>query len=183
MERGRRWSPVSEALALAEFAQLFADPLYYGAGAPSGDGRLALVLPGLFASDWYLWPLRSWLGRVGFRPVRSTLALNAGCPERLSREVERELVRRRRTVPGARPHWAQSGRYASEGDRGSPPRRSVASHPAWIACRPPFANGAMVQQCCGSDAGCQLACGGEHPRPAASRSRLRCAGLWVRVSR
>jgi pimeloyl-ACP methyl ester carboxylesterase len=90
----------SEALALAEFAQLFADPLFYGVGAPRGDGRLALVLPGLFANDWYLWPLRAWLGRIGFRPVRSTLASNVGCPERLTRQVEKELDWRRRSVPG-----------------------------------------------------------------------------------
>jgi len=87
-------------MAFAEFARLFADPLYYGVGAPRGDGRLALVLPGLFANDWYLWPLRAWLGRIGFRPVRSTLAVNAGCPERLTREVEKELARRHGAVPG-----------------------------------------------------------------------------------
>jgi pimeloyl-ACP methyl ester carboxylesterase len=100
MAGGSRASVVGEGRALAEFVQLFADPLYYGVGAPRGDGRLALVLPGLFANDWYLWPLRSWLARVGFRPVRSTLAINAGCPERLSREVEEELARRRRRAPG-----------------------------------------------------------------------------------
>src|SRR3989337_1667153 len=98
---GTRQSPLEgEAFALAEFARLFTDPLYYGVGAPRGDGRPALVLPGLFANDWYLWPLRAWLARVGFRPVRSALAVNAGCPERLRRQVEEELRRRRRTAPG-----------------------------------------------------------------------------------
>ncbi len=89
-----------ETYALAEFAQLVSDPLYYGRGVPRGDGRLVLVLPGLFANDWYLYPLRSWLDRIGYRAVRSTLALNAGCPERLTRQVEESLERRRRSRPG-----------------------------------------------------------------------------------
>jgi thioesterase domain-containing protein len=79
---------------MAEFAQLFADPIYYGIGAKRGDGRHVVVLPGLFGNDWYLYPLRSWLGRIGFRPVRSSLAINAGCPERLTRQIQRELERR-----------------------------------------------------------------------------------------
>jgi pimeloyl-ACP methyl ester carboxylesterase len=93
-------SPVSirnEVFAGAEFASLLTDPLYYGIGAPRGDGRLALVLPGLFANDLYLQPLRSWLSRIGFRPVRSTLAVNAGCPERLTNKIQEELERRRRS--------------------------------------------------------------------------------------
>lgn len=46
------------------------------------------MLPGLFGNDLYLGPLRLWLARIGYRPVRSGLPINAGCPERLSREVE-----------------------------------------------------------------------------------------------
>ena len=46
-----------------------ADPLYYGVGAPRGDGRLATVLPGMFASDFYLRPMRVWLRRLGFRAM------------------------------------------------------------------------------------------------------------------
>ena len=60
---------------------------------PRGDGRLVLVLPGLFANDLYLHPLRKWLTRVGYRPVRSTLAINVGCPERLCVQIESELAR------------------------------------------------------------------------------------------
>src|SRR5712691_1059325 len=96
----REPSIANEPLAAAELARLLSDPLYYGSGAPRGDGRLVLVLPGLFANDWYLYPLRSWLDRIGFRSVRSTLALNAGCPERLSRRVQTELDRRRERRPG-----------------------------------------------------------------------------------
>ncbi len=93
-----RTSPslANEALAAVELGALLASPMYYGAGVPRGDGRLALVVPALFANDWYLYPLRSWLQRAGFRPVRSTLPVNAGCPERLTRQIEVELDRRRR---------------------------------------------------------------------------------------
>jgi pimeloyl-ACP methyl ester carboxylesterase len=93
-------SLATEPFALAEFAQLLADPIYYGFGVPRGDGRLVAVLPGLFGNDWYLQPLRFWLARIGFRPVRSSLAVNAGCPERLSRQVERHIVGRLEANPG-----------------------------------------------------------------------------------
>jgi pimeloyl-ACP methyl ester carboxylesterase len=95
-----RSSLLGEASAVRELAQLLADPLYYDAGVRRADGRPALVLPGLFGNDWYLWPLRAWLGRAGFRPVRSTLVFNAGCPERLRRRVDKQLLQHRRTVPG-----------------------------------------------------------------------------------
>ena len=90
-------SLATEPLALAEFAQLLADPIYYGVGVPRGDGRLVAVLPGLFGNDWYLQPLHLWLARIGYRPVRSSLLVNAGCPERLSRQVERHLDSRLQT--------------------------------------------------------------------------------------
>jgi triacylglycerol lipase len=91
-------SLATEPLALAEFAQLVADPTYYGVGVPRGDGRLVAVLPGLFGNDWYLQPLHLWLARIGYRPVRSSLMVNAGCPERLSRQVERHLDSRLQTL-------------------------------------------------------------------------------------
>ena len=96
----RQASLAGESLAVAEFAQLLADPLYYGVGAGRGDGRHVVVLPGLFGNDWYLYPLRSWLARIGLRPVRSSLAINAGCPERLARQVEQEIERKLAARPG-----------------------------------------------------------------------------------
>jgi pimeloyl-ACP methyl ester carboxylesterase len=50
-------------------------------------------VPGLFGSDLYLEPLRAWLGRIGYRPLRSGLLINAGCPERLSRSVDADVSR------------------------------------------------------------------------------------------
>jgi len=91
----QRLSSVSrEPLALQEFALLMADPVFYGVGVPRGDGRPALVLPGLFANDFYLQPMHSWLGRIGYRPVPSTFWVNAGCPERLTGQAEEALERR-----------------------------------------------------------------------------------------
>ncbi len=83
-------------MAFGEFGRLVADPIFYGRGAPRGDGRPVLVLPGLFGNDWYLQPLLSWLGRIGYRPVPSTFWINAGCPERLTRQAEQALERRLR---------------------------------------------------------------------------------------
>jgi pimeloyl-ACP methyl ester carboxylesterase len=84
-----------ESAALAELGALQRDPVFLGAGVPRGDGRCALVLPGLFGNDLYLQPLHAWLRRIGYRPVPSSLAVNAGCPERLRNQVDRALRRRR----------------------------------------------------------------------------------------
>jgi len=89
-----------EAQALTELAALRLAPVYFGVGLPRGDGRLVLVLPGLFGNDLYLQPLRGWLARLGYRPVRSTIALNAGCPNRLREQVEGELRSRMARHPG-----------------------------------------------------------------------------------
>jgi len=74
-------------------AALF-DPVFWGVGVPRGDGRLVAVLPGLFGGDLYLEPLRVWLRRLGYAPVRSTLAMNVGCPRRLRDRVQAEIVQR-----------------------------------------------------------------------------------------
>lgn len=84
----------SEGRALGEYWQLLRDPVYRGRGVPRGDGRLVLVLPGLFGNDFYLRPLRTWLTRIGYRPVMSMIGINAGCPDRLSRRVLAAFERR-----------------------------------------------------------------------------------------
>jgi pimeloyl-ACP methyl ester carboxylesterase len=85
---------IGELAALAELAELRRNQVYRGVGVEPGDGRLVLVLPGLFGNDFYLSPLRGWLKRIGYKPVRSTIALNAGCPERLTSGVQVSLARR-----------------------------------------------------------------------------------------
>ena len=94
MLQSRRPSPLLEPLALAELAQLITSPIYYRAGIPQDDGRLVIVIPALFAGDLYVHPMRSWLRRLGHTVVPSTLIVNAGCPQRLSRRIENALHRR-----------------------------------------------------------------------------------------
>jgi pimeloyl-ACP methyl ester carboxylesterase len=89
-----------EARAIGELAALHRDPVFYGRGVTRGDGRVVVVVPGLFGNDSYLQPLRGWLGRIGYSPARSTLSLNAGCPDRLRTQIERSLPRRLERRPG-----------------------------------------------------------------------------------
>lgn len=82
-----------EALAWTELTHLIASPVFYGSGVTRGDGRLVLVLPGLFGNDFYLLPMHSWLARMGYKPLGSTLTLNVGCPERLRQRIDLEVQR------------------------------------------------------------------------------------------
>lgn len=72
---------------LAEFGLLLSDPVFWGVGVPRGDGHPVLVLPGLFAGDSYLQPLRGWLRRSGYTPVRSGLERNPGWSKGLVQEL------------------------------------------------------------------------------------------------
>jgi hypothetical protein len=57
----------------AELGRLLIGPVYYGAKEERGDGRVVMVIPGLFGGDLYLEPLRAWLRRIGYTAIRSTL--------------------------------------------------------------------------------------------------------------
>lgn len=89
-----------EARSLGELAALHRDPVFYGRGVPRGDGRVVVVIPGLFGNDSYLQPLRGWLVRMGYSPARSGLSMNAGCPDRLRTQVESSLARLLERRPG-----------------------------------------------------------------------------------
>jgi len=93
MSEHRKESLITESAAALELAQLVVDGVFYGRGVPRGDGRVVLVVPGLFGNDLYLRPLRGWLGRMGYRPVRSSLRFNAGCPRRMCEQVEAQIER------------------------------------------------------------------------------------------
>ena len=82
----------SELGAVREFWELRADPVYQGRGVPHGSGRQVLVVPGLFGTDFYLNPMRTWLRRIGYTPRMSTLPINAGCPQRLIDRIENSLA-------------------------------------------------------------------------------------------
>lgn len=85
---------MTESRAVSEYWQLIFDPVYRGEGVPGGHGDLVLLLPGLFANDSYLLPLRDWLRRIGYQPALSTIPLNVGCPDRLQQRVLRSLEAR-----------------------------------------------------------------------------------------
>src|SRR4051794_5918608 len=91
---GQRNDPLRiEGQALAELAALHAAPVFWGRGVARGNGRLVVVVPGLFGNDLYLRPLRDWLRRMGYRPARSSLTINAGCPNRLRTTIEQSVQR------------------------------------------------------------------------------------------
>jgi pimeloyl-ACP methyl ester carboxylesterase len=92
---------LQEARIGEEFARLMRSSLFRGRDVPHGDGRLVLVLPGLFGNDLYLEPMHRWLRRIGYTPVRSSLIINAGCPQRLTEEIEGHLKIQRATRGGA----------------------------------------------------------------------------------
>lgn len=92
----RAWMPA------AEFGMLMQDPIYWGWNAPRGDGHPVLVIPGLGGGDTYLRPLRGWLRRIGYTPVKSEIERNPGWSEELvqalTRIAEREVARSGRKV-------------------------------------------------------------------------------------
>jgi len=82
----------------AELGLLLGDPVFWGVGVPRGDGRPVLVLPGLFAGDGYLQPLRDWLRRSGYTPVKSGIDRNPGWSNELIDELaELALAEHRRS--------------------------------------------------------------------------------------
>jgi pimeloyl-ACP methyl ester carboxylesterase len=91
---------IEEALSFVEFGRLLIDPLFRGVDVPRGDGRLVVVIPGLFGNDLYLDPIRGWLRRIGYTPLRSTLTVNAGCPRRLRDQIQAEILRHLDRAPG-----------------------------------------------------------------------------------
>ncbi len=75
-----------EAFCGVDFLLLHATPAYYGLGVPRGDGSAVVLIPGFLTSDVFLGHLNLWLGRIGYRPYRSGIGLNAECPNLLIRE-------------------------------------------------------------------------------------------------
>jgi pimeloyl-ACP methyl ester carboxylesterase len=90
---------IREMLTMADLGALLVDPVFYGVGVPRGDGRPVVVIPGLLGNDLYLQPLRQWLGCVGYSPVRSTVAFNAGCLQRLREQIAEEIASRTKKDP------------------------------------------------------------------------------------
>ncbi|HLW69738.1 MAG TPA: alpha/beta hydrolase [Candidatus Binataceae bacterium] len=76
-----------EMLTVIDIAGLLVDPVFYGIGRARGDGKPVVVIPGFLGNDFYLQVLHKWLRCAGYMPIESSLNINAGCPERVTRQV------------------------------------------------------------------------------------------------
>jgi triacylglycerol lipase len=81
--RETRWS--------LELGRLIVDPLFRGSGAPRGDGRPVILMPGLGGGDQTLLVLGVWLRRIGYRPHFCGFVANVRCSDRAVDRVERQL--------------------------------------------------------------------------------------------
>lgn len=92
-----------EAFAAVEMLLLRASPVFYGFGAPRGDGSGVVLIPGFLGTDFYLVEMYAWLVRMGYKPYFSGIGLNAECPNllirtRLSRTLNRARKETRRKI-------------------------------------------------------------------------------------
>jgi len=71
-----------------EYWNLKTSDVWRGHDVVRGNRETVLLLPGLFGNDLYLHSARDWLGRIGYLPLLSSLAWNAGCSRRLLDQVE-----------------------------------------------------------------------------------------------
>ena len=76
---------------MTDYWSLVLSPVYQGEGMPRGDGRYVLVIPGLFSANIYLRTIRTWLRRIGYTPLRSSIRVNVGCSDRLVSVIEKKL--------------------------------------------------------------------------------------------
>ena len=86
-----------EALCAVEVLLLRAAPVYWGLGAPHGDGSAVIIIPGFLGTDLYLMEMYAWLRRMGYRSYFSGIGLNAECPNllirtRLNQTMDRALA-------------------------------------------------------------------------------------------
>ncbi len=90
-----------ELLVTVELSYLQFSPIWWGYGVPRGDGSAVVVVPGFMGTDHYFDQLRNWLERIGYRPYRSDIGLNAECPNLLIRYHMYQTVQRA---------WEETGR-------------------------------------------------------------------------
>ncbi len=69
-----------EWFALAEAALLHFSPLYWGWGAPHGDGAPVVLIPGFLGTDAFMAEFYAWLYRMDYRPYFSGIRINNDCP-------------------------------------------------------------------------------------------------------
>jgi triacylglycerol lipase len=82
-----------EALWGVDWLALHASRVYYGLGAPRGDGSAVVLIPGFLGNDYYLTELHLWLSRIGYKPYMSRIGLNADCLDKLSKRLIETIER------------------------------------------------------------------------------------------
>jgi pimeloyl-ACP methyl ester carboxylesterase len=91
-----------EPRVIAEWLALRASPTVRGGGVTPGNGSGVILVPGFGLSDWYLFELRRWLRRLGYRAFPSHIGQAADCldvlTERLLNTVERVVTETGRPV-------------------------------------------------------------------------------------
>ncbi|MFZ1141879.1 MAG: alpha/beta fold hydrolase [Candidatus Sulfotelmatobacter sp.] len=93
-----------EVLFALELVLLHAAPVYYGLGTPPGDGSAVVLIPGFLCPDHYLFPLHTWLKRIGYEPFFSGMKINAECPNLLIERCLKETIEKALAKTGRRIH-------------------------------------------------------------------------------
>ena len=68
--------PYASMRAVTELLLNSADPIYRGHDIRYGDGKPVVLVPGHLSGDVALAPLAIWLDAIGYRPVKSDIAIN-----------------------------------------------------------------------------------------------------------
>jgi len=85
--RGRlvRWKEF--AVSVVELAGLVASPIFWTWKECRGESHSVFVIPGYSVGDFQMIAMRTWLGRMGYRPVKSGLDFNPGWSEQIVEEL------------------------------------------------------------------------------------------------
>jgi pimeloyl-ACP methyl ester carboxylesterase len=81
-----------EGRAPGELAALLRDPVFAGRGVPHGNGQPVLLVPGYMAGDGSFAVMARWLRRIGYRPRRAGIVLNADCATATLDRLEARLT-------------------------------------------------------------------------------------------
>lgn len=92
-----------ESLVGLDWTLLHLAPVYYGFGVPKGDDSAVIVVPGFLGSDFYLYELYLWLGRIGYTPYFSSIGWNADCLNTLANKLT-ETIHKAHEQTGKKVH-------------------------------------------------------------------------------